>query len=368
MIMLRPAAAGGPAQQASTPSFNAPHSTIKSEPWATPRDSGGGYNHGAQAGAQLTLPAHPYMGRMQAVQMLPSSRQRPEGQTDAQQGLEQRSKTECVKPRREQAFGEMASIWRAAGHGLSFSVPPAARDALMAIHRDLTPLQTHTPTDAQAAAHTRPTEGPPVASEPALKAADQTVTRPTRIITKSEPKPASFRFYDTTYDTSKPPLYSTSADTDEAEAAEPSVSTPLPVSDGSGEVESPLREGAAGNGGSEAAAATASVSMPLPHASDEGPVREGAAGSGGSEAAAATAMPLSHASDEGPVRESAAGSAGAEAAAGGVATMADVQREAALAAAQDAQEAERFAAQALQSPPPQAAGPSSKVSYPGKSV
>lgn len=336
MIMLRPAAAGGPPQQASTPSFSAPHSTVKSEPWATPHDSAGGYNHGAQASAQLSQSAHPHMGRMQAVQMLPGSRQRPDGQTDAQQGLQQRSETECVKSRQEQAFGDMASIWRAAGHGLSLSVPRPPRDPFMALHPDLTPLQTHTPTNAQAAAPTRPTEGAPVASEPALKAADQTAIRPTGIITKSEPKPA--RLY-RGYNTDEPPLYSTSVDTDEAEAAEPSVSTPLPVSDGSGEVESPLREGAAGRADAEAAAATASVSMPVSHASDEGPVREGAAGSGGAEAAA-----------------------------GGVAALAEVQREAALAAAQDAQEAERFAAQALQSPPTQAAGPSSKVSLPGKFV
>ena len=336
MIMLRPAAPGGPPQQASTPSFNAPHSTVKSEPWATPRDSAGGYNRGGQAGAQLSQSAHPYTGRMQAMQMLPSSRQRPGCQTNAHQGLQQRSKTECVKSGpKEEAFGEMASIWRAAGHGLSFSVPRPPRDPFMALDRNLAPDQTHTPTDAQAAAPTRPAEGAPVTSQAALEAADQTVIRPTGITTKSEPESASFRFLDA----SKPPLYSTSADTDEAEAAEPSVSTPLPVSDGSGEVESPLREGAAGRADAEAAAATASVSMPVSHASDEGPVREGAAGSGGAEAAA-----------------------------GGVAALAEVQREAALAAAQDAQEAERFAAQALQSPPTQAAGPSSKVSLPGKFV
>ena len=291
MIMLQraAAAAGWSARGGPTPApFHTPHHYVKSEPSATPHGSAGHIGGAGQGSAQLSQPGGHHRQQLQTSTGFGHA---------ARQPFEQRSKTEGARPRPPDAFAQVASLFQAAGPGLSFSVPCPPPGSVPGTDRTLEglrgqDLRTDKGMHAQAAAQSFPAEDE-----------EQQDTHSVAAQVVSQPTDASMQ-------------------------------------------------------GLESASLLSSDTPPVSNAN---PSFVDTEASGAAAQGSANLLSPSADSDELLASKAVAGNAQAGAVVAGSVNVAQVQCEAALAAAKDAQDAEQFAAQALASPRLQSS-PGGKVS------
>jgi len=312
MIMLQPAAAAGgdSSRRGPTPasfhgcgfssmcrpppsSLHTPRPFVKSEPSAPPHGSAVHMGGAGQGSAQLGQPGSHHRQQLQTSTGFGHA---------ARQSLEQRSKTEGTRPCPANAFAQVASLFQAAGPGLSFSLPRPPPGSVPGIGSTFEGLReqglrtelerTDKGAHAQAAAQSSP-----------VKDEEQQDTYSMAPEVVSKPTDASMQGLESAslLSAEMPPVSNTDASSLDTEAP--------------------------------GAAAQVSANVVSPSAD----------------------------SDELQTSKAIAGNAQANAVVAGSDSVAEVQREAALAAAKDAQDAEQFAAQALQSPRLQSS-PGSKVS------
>jgi len=220
----------------------------------------------------------------------------------ARQSLEQRSKTEGARPRPADAFAQVASLSQAAGPGLSFSVPRPPPGSFPGVDPTLKGLR-----------------------EQGLRTELERTDKGTHAQAAEQSSPA-----------------------EDEEQQDPHSMAPQVVS----------KPTDASMQGLESASL---LSAAMPPVSNTDPSSVDTEASGAAAQGSANVVSPSADSDELQTSKAVAGNAQADAVVAGSVSVAEVQREAALAAAKDAQDAEHFAAQALQSPRLQSS-PASKVS------
>ncbi len=284
MIMLQPAAAaGGSARTGPTPApFHTPRPFVKSEPSATPHGSAGHVGGAGQGSAQLGQPGSHHRRQLQTSTGFANA---------ARQSLEQRSKTEGARPRPANAFAQVASLFQAAGPGLSFSVPH-----------------------------------PPPGSSPGI---DSTLEGLREQGLRTELERTDKGMHAQAAEQSSPAEAEEQQDTHSMAAQVVRKATDASMQ------------------GLESASL---LSAEMPPVSNTDPISVDTEASGAAAQGSANVLSPSADSDELQASKAVAGNAQADAVVAGSVSVAEVQREAALAAAKDAQDAEQFAAQALQSP------------------
>jgi len=298
--MLQPAAAAGAsAKEGPTPPpFHTPRPFVKSEPSATPHDSAGHMGGAGQGSAQLGQPGSHHRRQLQTSTGFDLA---------ARQSLEQRSKTEGARPRPADAFAQVASLSQAAGPGLSFSVPrppPGSFPGIESTFEGLREQGLRTELERTELERTdKGTHAQAAEHNSPAEAEEQQDTHSMAPEVVSKPTDASM-----------PGLKSASL----LSAEMPPVSNTDP----------------------------SSIDTEAPGAAAQGSANVVSSSADSAELQASKAV---------------AGNAQADGVVAGSDSVAEVQREAALAAAKDAQDAEQFAAQALQSPRLQSS-PANKVS------